>query len=91
MTDRIRANIQVGANWEEFKQKCKTEGTSASQEINKFINAYLATSETISSNADPTWIEDRTRELVRKELPPTLKAFGNSLNASIGSRFEQIE
>jgi hypothetical protein len=91
MTTRIRANIQVGANWEEFKTRCKLNGQTATEVINACINSYLASSETIASQAPQGFIDNRTREIVRQELPPSLKAVAESVRASLLSEIEQLK
>lgn len=91
MNNRIRANIQVGANWHDFRQRCQLNGTSATEVLNNCINSYMANSETIANQAPQGYLEDRAREIVRQELPPSLKAVADSVRASLLSEIEQLK
>ena len=91
MNNRIRANIQVGANWEEFQQKARHNNTSASELIRKWINAYLADSETIASQASPNWIEEKTLQMIRQELPPNLEAVTKMIKTYVTSELDRFK
>ncbi len=88
---KMRANIYVGKNWEEFKEVCRGKGTSASAQIQKWINGYLGQSETISEQAHPGWVRETINEGIRRSVPPSLEILQDNLKKWTTAQIEQLK
>ncbi len=87
----MRANIYVGANWGEFKKVCREKGTSASAQIQRWINGYLGQSETISEQSHPGWVRETIDEGIRQNLPPSLEILQNNLKNWTTTQINQLK